>query len=180
MFIRKLGNCVEIQHILCKFLGTFPKCPKKDLEAELQPIKCSFVQFCSTNIHTNYTTIARNGIAILAATFFVCFCIKCNKIFSNLHTPQKSLKIPQMLPRLLLFKYFPKMEEYICEVFTFSLRTVEQKKEPFCSPQYLVFIFIKYHKMKKGGPLKFLKGNLRRKKNDRSGAVGCVGRTYRI
>ena len=58
--------------------------------------------------------------------FFVCFCI-CNKIFSNLQTPQKSLNIPQMLPRLLLFQHFPKTEEKICEIFTFCLRTVEKK-----------------------------------------------------
>ena len=63
--------------------------------------------------------------------FFVCFCIIRNKTFSNLQTPQKSLNISQMLPRLFLFQQFPKMEECICKVFTFCLRTVKKERNNF-------------------------------------------------
>ena len=85
--------------------------------------------------------------------FFVCLCIICNKIFSKPQTTQKVRSIPQMLTRLLLFRHFPKMKEYVCEVSTFCLRTVEKRKEPFCSTQYPVFIFIKYQKLEKRGTL---------------------------
>ena len=61
----------------------------------------------------------------------------------------------------------------------FTLRR-KKRKQPFCSPRYLVFIFYKISEIGKNENSEILKGNLRRKKNDRSGAVGCVVGTYRI
>ena len=57
--------------------------------------------------------------------------------------PQKSLNLPQMLPGLLLFQQFFKNGGYIRQVFNFCLRSVEKRKEPFCSPRYPIFIFFK-------------------------------------